>query len=47
VSTEAESEVQEEGAKWIGRPAGNSGFWDDGGSCQGWYTFKWLLVSFL
>jgi len=29
--------VQEEGAKWVGRPAGNNGF--DGGKCQGWYTF--------
>jgi len=27
-----------EGAKWVGRPAGNNGFWGDS-RCQGRYTF--------
>jgi len=26
LSAEAESKVQEEGTKWVGKPAGNSGY---------------------
>jgi len=40
-----ESEAQEEVAKWVGRPAGNSGFWGDGRRCQGWYTFSTIRAE--
>jgi len=33
-SVETESEAQEEGAKWVGRPAGNNGSWGDSRRCQ-------------
>jgi len=32
VKAKAECEAQEEGAKWLGRPARNSGSWVDGRS---------------
>jgi len=35
MSAEAESEVKEEGVKWVGRLAENSRFWGDGRRCQG------------
>jgi len=41
-SVEPEFEAQEEGAKWVGRSAGNNGSRGDGGRCQGWYTFRGL-----
>jgi len=28
--------MQEEGAKWVGKPAGNSGSWGDARKYQGW-----------
>jgi len=34
--------VQEEGAKWVARPAENNGSKGAGGRCQGWYTFGQL-----
>jgi len=33
---------KKEGAKQIGRPAGNSGLWDDDEKCQGMYIFEEL-----
>jgi len=35
----ADSEAQEEGAKWVGRLGENGGSWDDGGKCHRWYIF--------
>jgi len=32
-SAEAESGMQEEGNKWVGTPAGNSGSYGDGSKC--------------